>query len=104
MASRVPGLLERDLSQGSLYAILADDYGVMVTSASRSVEAAAASSAIARALAVSEGDPVLVVRSLGRDPSHQPVDVFTAWHRADRSRFVVEVSNVRSGGHVEPLD
>lgn len=78
MASRVPGLLERDLSQGSLYAILADDYGVMVTSASRSVEAAAASSAIARALAVSEGDPVLVVRSLGRDPSHQPVDVFTA--------------------------
>ncbi|MCT1459769.1 GntR family transcriptional regulator [Aestuariimicrobium sp. p3-SID1156] len=102
-APLVPGILRHDLSRGSLYALLADEYGLMVTSASRSVEADRADAELARHLEVTVGDPLLVLRSVGRDPSARPVDVFTAWHRADRSRFVVEIKHPHSGGHVEPV-
>lgn len=100
-ADLVPGITGHDFSSGSLYDHLADRYGLLVTSASRSVEAAAADPAVAEHLGISVGEPVLVLRSLGRDPSRRPTEVFTAWHRADRSRFLIEVSNVRLGGHVE---
>ncbi len=83
-----PGLVEDDLTEQSLYALLETTYGVRLTHGRRAVEAAVASDGLALALAIRPGDPVLVLRSTSHAGA-RPVEVFVAYHRGDRSRFEV---------------
>lgn len=98
-----PGLVDDDLSDQSLYALLERRYGVTLTHGRRGVEAAVASDEQAAALGIRPGDPVLVLRSTSYS-GDRPVEVFVAYHRGDRSRFEVTLSRSRSSNSSpEPL-
>jgi GntR family transcriptional regulator len=86
-----PGLVADDLTDQSLYALLEETYGVALTHGRRAVEAAVASTALAKALGIAAGDPVLVLRSTSY-AGERPVEMFVAYHRGDRSRFEVTLS------------
>lgn len=98
-----PGLVDDDLTDQSLYALLETRYGVRLTHGRRGVEAAVASTTLARALGVAAGDPVLVLRSTSY-AGDRPVEMFVAYHRGDRSRFEVTLSRTSpSDAPPEPL-
>lgn len=98
-----PGLVDDDLSDQSLYALLERRYDVTLTHGRRGVEAAVASDDQATALEIRPGDPILVLRSTSYS-GERPVEVFVAYHRGDRSRFEVTLSRTRSSSSSpEPL-
>ncbi len=98
-----PGLVDEDLSDQSLYALLEQRYDVRLTHGRRGVEAAVAGTALAADLAISPGDPVLVLRSTSY-AGDRPVEMFVAYHRGDRSRFEVVLQRAPAADpHPEPL-
>jgi GntR family transcriptional regulator len=100
-----PGIVAEDLSNQSLYALLENKYGVKLARGVRSIEATTAGSSLSRDLGIASGAAVLVLRSISSDPDNRPVETFVAYHRADRSRFVVELTRKppRSPGTSAPL-
>ncbi len=87
-----PGLLDEDLSDQSLYALLEDKYGVRLKSGRRSIEATTADTALARSLGIRRGAPILVLTSVSLGLNDRPVETFVAYHRGDRSRFEVALN------------
>lgn len=97
-AALVPGLEARDLGgDASLYRLLADEYGLPVTAALRTVEATVAGERDARLLDVDEGSPLLVLRSVTMTAGDRPFEYFVAHHRGDRSAFTVYLSGGNPG-------
>ena len=92
LASRFPGLVDRDLRGVSLYAVLKDDYDVVVRGGHRMVEAVAADRGHARHLGVRTGSPLLKLSSLNNDQDGNPFELFTAYYRADRTTFQITVT------------
>lgn len=88
---RAPGLERVELTDRSLYAHLQQAYGLHVHSGSRTVEAVAADGEAARQLDVPHGTPLLLLRSRGLTRDGEPLEWFEAWHRADRTRFEVQM-------------
>lgn len=95
----LPGKLPRfkaNLAKaGSLYAVLADVYGVRVADVEDTVETALAGPEDVRLLGIEMGAPLLVVHRLARDTAGAPVEWTRSTFRGDRFRFV---SRVTSGG------
>jgi GntR family transcriptional regulator len=95
-----PGLLEEDLTTGSLYDLLDRKYGIEIYSARRSIEAALASDTVADALSIPRppGAPlrpvtsVLVLRSTAYNAESRPVEHFVSYYPGDRARFEVTLS------------
>lgn len=77
-----PDLGERDLS-GSLYGVLAEDYGVRIDTAEQTVWAETVDGPIAAALGVAPGAAVMVFRRSSRAGA-APVEYVTSWYRGDR--------------------
>ena len=95
-AEVVPGILDEDFSEQSLYALLESRYGLRMVHGHRSVEAALAGSDVAARLGISRAAAVLVLRSVSYDADDVPVESFVAYHRGDRSRFEVELTRETS--------
>lgn len=95
----LPGRLPRFKSHlskaGSLYAVLADVYGLRVAEVEDTVETALAGPEDVRLLGIEMGAPLLVVHRLARDANGAPVEWTRSAFRGDRFRFV---SRVKSGG------
>lgn len=98
-----PGLEDEDLKDDSLYRVLEKDYGVVLVHGTRIVEASLAGTGMARLLGVRRSDPLLVLRSISVDAGGRPVESFVAFHRADRSRFEVDLDRAPSRTAVKPL-
>jgi GntR family transcriptional regulator len=90
-----PELAEIDLSNQSLYAVLEDACGVMLSHGRRTVEAVMADKREAQLLETEEGDPLLFLKSVSYLRDGTPVEYFRALHRGDRSRFEVDLVRVR---------
>lgn len=91
-ACLVPGLVRRDLGGDvSLYRVLREDYGLVVASAVRRVEAAVTDAREAHLLRMRVGDPLLVLHSICYGADERPLECFVARHRGDRSAFEVEL-------------
>ncbi|MDR0432770.1 MAG: GntR family transcriptional regulator [Bifidobacteriaceae bacterium] len=95
--SVAPGLENEPLTDRSLYAVLHETYAVKFASARRSIEAAMPSPETAKLLRMPKASPVLVLRSVMRDPAGRPVEAFVAHHRGDRARFTVELGGGAAG-------
>jgi GntR family transcriptional regulator len=81
-----PSLFRRNLAADSLYRILVDEHGHVLTGYEEEVEAGAAGRTMARLFRIAPTDPVLIARRVvfGRDG--QPVEATLGTYRADRYR------------------
>ena len=86
-----PDLVKVDVSEGSLYALLRDRYGLAIATGKRLVEAVRAhrpSAACWRSEAVLRSSKSRASAICGNG---QPLEYYEAWHRGDRSRFEIEM-------------
>lgn len=86
-----PTLLEQDLENQSLYALLENRFGLRLARGRRYIEAVAATAKEAQLLKVRRGAPLLFLRSVTYLRDGRPLEYFEAKHRGDRSRFEVEL-------------
>lgn len=93
---RFADLVGQDLSASSLYEVLHRVFGVEPSSGWRTVDATAADRQTAALLDVRPGSPLLLLTSLNVDATGEPFEHFTAWYRADRTSFRIEVGRPAS--------
>ncbi|RLE29310.1 phosphonate metabolism transcriptional regulator PhnF, partial [Candidatus Acetothermia bacterium] len=86
-----PGLVERGLMEGSLYATLERGYGLKLGRAIQTVEAKPADEYEARLLGIELGQPVLLLERLTFLKGGEPVEYVRSAYRGDRYRFTVEL-------------
>ena len=94
VADAFPGLLDHDLS-GSVYSIVADEYGMPIDRAQQTVAATPAADDVATLLGTRTGAPLLEFDrvSYSRD---RPVEHARSWYRSDRYRVQMEVTATRA--------
>lgn len=88
-----PGLLEEDLENLSLYALLAGEYEVIPTRAEQQIEALGCPPAEAKLLGVRSGAPILHMYRVTYDHEGQPFEYTESFYRGDRYTFHVELFN-----------
>ena len=99
-----PALLEEDLTNQSLYAVLEGRYELEIARGRRTLEAISASEADAKLLGIEEGDPLILLKSVSYLEDGGPIEYFEAKHRGDRSRFEVElIRRRRPRGSIEEV-
>jgi GntR family transcriptional regulator len=86
-----PGLLSHSL-EGSLYALMRDEYGLEPVRAVERLEPVLARPHEAEALGVPEGSPLMLVERVAYAADGTAVEWARDRHRGDRARFVVEVA------------
>jgi len=99
-AERFPELLEVDLAAASLYATLADRYGVHVGGTEETVEAISLGALEARLLEARRGSPALLLEGVTRSTSGDAIE-FTWTHvPGERSKFLIQTSGARQRAFV----
>jgi len=92
LVSQLPewvGLSGREDFSGSLYEMLQHQVGLKFGKAFQFIEATAAAPAVARALEVPRGSPVLVLRRTLYADDGRPVEYVEGFYRADRYRYSI---------------
>jgi GntR family transcriptional regulator len=89
-ADAFPGLLEHDLS-GSVYSIVANEYGLPIDRAQQTVAATSAADDVATLLGTKTGAPVLEFDRVSY-AGDRPVEHARSWYRSDRYRVQMEVT------------
>jgi GntR family transcriptional regulator len=84
----VPGLDERDLERRSIYAILAEDYGIQLAGALQTLEPVVARPHEAKLLATAKGAPLMLVTRTSSDAHGRAVEYAKDLYRGDCFRFV----------------
>ncbi|MCW2636748.1 MAG: GntR family transcriptional regulator [Blastococcus sp.] len=102
-AALAPDLVDQDLREQSLYALLERRYGLRLVRSRRSVEAHVAGQRLAGDLRIPRHAPVLKLINVSFGADNRPVETFVAYHRGDRSRFEVELERAPGGRAVPPL-
>lgn len=88
---RFAGLTGQELAETSLYEILRNAFGVEPTRGSRTIEATRADRRVAGLLDVRSGSPLLRLTAVNVDQTGEPFEHFTAWYRADRTSFRIDI-------------
>ncbi|HTV99122.1 MAG TPA: GntR family transcriptional regulator [Streptosporangiaceae bacterium] len=88
-----PGLTELDMTDRSLYQVLAADYGVRPASGHRAIDATALSTQDAEYLGAPEGQPALRIESVTRSDLGVLFEYYVALYRGDSFKFELEVSS-----------
>jgi GntR family transcriptional regulator len=89
-AALFPGLETVDLAHRSLYAVLADDYGRIVQTATESLEPVIPTARESALLEVPHHAPAMLIRRISADQSGILVELSSLVLRGDRSRFLLE--------------
>jgi GntR family transcriptional regulator len=87
-----PGLTELDMTDRSLYQMLASNYGVRPATGHRSIEATALSSEDARHLHAPQGQPALRIESVTRSAEGVLFEYYVAIYRGDSFKFELDVT------------
>ncbi len=93
-APLVPGLLDLDLENSSIYRLLDRHYDARPVRAVQSLEPITAGPADAEVLQVERGAPLMLVERIARAADGTAVEFARDRHRGDRARFVVNVAAV----------
>jgi len=98
-----PGLEMVDLTWQSLYGVLERQFGLVIASGRRTMEAVGAGPREAELLRVPPGTPLMLLDSVGYLENGLPVEMFHALHRGDRARFEVFLTKQKpaTGGQGE---
>jgi GntR family transcriptional regulator len=89
-ATFCPDLHTVDLSASSLYKLLSERYGLVMTRGIRSLEAVAASQDEARLLDIALSSPLLLLESVAYLADGRAFEFSRTYHRGDRARVEVE--------------
>jgi GntR family transcriptional regulator len=89
-ADRVPGLVDINLGNGSLYRLLGARYAIDMARAQSWIEVGRCRPADAALLGVRPGTPILLVEGTTYDATDRPVEFSRVMYRADRFRFGIE--------------
>jgi GntR family transcriptional regulator len=87
-------ILEEDLAHQSLYAVLEKRCGLFIARGHRVLEAVSAQDYEAHLLNIQPGSPLIKLHSVSYLDDGTPIECYHAFHRADRSRFEVELVRV----------
>ncbi|MCS7227069.1 MAG: GntR family transcriptional regulator [Gloeomargarita sp. SKYB31] len=90
-----PQVLHADFTHQSLYMFLERECGLFIVRGRRFIEAVTANEHEARLLGVPKGAPLLKLESVSYLEGGKPIEYYYAFHRADRSRFEVELVRTR---------
>lgn len=90
-AARFPGLAKRLGDSVSLYALLAEGYGVHLAQAEETIETVPAPPREADLLEVTVGYPMLLLSRNSRDAAGRPVEFVVSFYRGDRYKFVAQL-------------
>lgn len=94
--SLMPGLDTADFGARSLYDVLREDHGRVVSTAAETLEPVILTAAEATLLTVARGSPALLFRRTTRDRDDNVVEIGEGLLRGDRSRFLIQ-RRVREG-------
>lgn len=97
------GLVNADLTRRSLHEYPESECGLSLARGRRTVEAVAADERQARLLRVRKGGPLILLYSVSYRVDGRPIDYYLALHRADRSRFEVELVRSEASSKSGPL-
>jgi len=86
-----PELLEEDFTGQSLYAYLERKHNFKIEEGVRTIEVTIAKEKEARILNIKKGDPLFVIQNVSYLKNGQAFEYYHAYHRGDRSRFVVKL-------------
>jgi GntR family transcriptional regulator len=89
--SLVPGLSSKDLA-GSLYELLSEKYGVMISSGTQAIEPTVTNEEESAALGVPLHSPAFLFERTSRDQNGRTVEFVQSVYRGDRYRIVTELS------------
>lgn len=105
-AGLFPGLESRDFVRRSLYEVLAEDFGCVVSAAVESLEPVVLTPAEASLLAVPRNAPALLVRRVTTDRGGRRVEHAQALLRGDRARLLLQrrVPGPGADGSPAPAD
>jgi GntR family transcriptional regulator len=98
-AARFPRLLSSDLANQSLYAILADRFGVQIVRAREALEPILLRTREARLLEIPPRRPALLIEGVAYAAGGKPVEYSRSYVRGDRTRYFVERVVARQGSH-----
>ncbi len=99
-----PMLADVDLTNRSLYEFLERECGLFISRGRRFIEAVSASTEEAHHLQITKGDPLIMLDSISFLENGTPIEFYHAFHRGDRSRFVVELVRSReASGKIENI-
>ena len=88
VASICPNILiNHDFSRESLYAVLRDEYNVLMAYAEQSFEARVASEEEAKHLEIATNDPILSINRVTYTQDNKPVEYVKSVYRGDRYKF-----------------
>jgi GntR family transcriptional regulator len=88
-----PGLVEMDMTDCSLYQVLAETYGVRPSTGHRAIDATALSSVDAHYLQATEGLPALRIESVTRSVEGTVFEYYVAIYRGHSFKFELEVTS-----------
>lgn len=86
------GILNEDLSNQSLYQLLAQKYGVTPARAEQQIEAVACPGNEARLLGIAKGSPVLLLHRTTYSQHNCPFEAVESWYRGDKYVFYAELN------------
>ena len=95
-AAPFPGLLDRDLAHGSLYDLLAAEYGVELVRGEESLEPALPSAREAGLLQQPRREPVLLLDLVSYTVDNIPIEYCRSVVRGNRARYRFDARRVRS--------
>jgi GntR family transcriptional regulator len=100
-----PGLMAEDFTRSSLYHVLRTRYGMTMARARRYMEAVPADKHEADLFGVRVGSPLMQIDSTTYTESGTPFEFYRAYHRGDRTRFLVESFRtlVPEGQHTQDI-
>jgi GntR family transcriptional regulator len=90
-------LVREDLSNQSLYELLARKFGLRIARGIRTIEAVLLNRRDASLLDVKSGSPALLLKSIGLLEDNTPLEYFIAKHRGDRAKFHVQLVGETDG-------
>jgi GntR family transcriptional regulator len=101
---KCPSLIHEDFTNQSLYGILDQKYGLVITKGLRTIRAIALDRIDAKVFGLRAGSPALLVTSVGLLQDGTPLEYFVSIYRGDRSQFQVWLTRKAGDNTVEDSD
>jgi GntR family transcriptional regulator len=95
-ATLVPGLTQTDLENRSFYELMEERYGILIASATQTIEPTVTSAEESEALGVPLHSPAFLFERTTLTTAGRPMEFVRSFYRGDRYQLVTELKPSRS--------